>query len=98
HRPDRVHPGRFDRAGGVTAATSRPARRPCANHLMTRVRALGAFLYEFVIGDDPLIAAVVVVALGLTAALAGAGIAAWWVLPVAAVVVLGVSVYRGARS
>ena len=40
---------------------------------MSRLRTLPAFLYDFVIGDDPLIAAVVVVTLGLTAGLAGAG-------------------------
>jgi hypothetical protein len=64
---------------------------------MSALRGLGAFLYDFVIGEDPLIAAGVVVALGLTAALAGAGLSAWWVLPLAVVVVLSLTVYRAAR-
>jgi hypothetical protein len=64
---------------------------------MSRLRALVAFLYDFVIGDDPLIAAVVVVTLGLTAALASAGVSAWWVLPVALVVVLSFSLRRATR-
>jgi hypothetical protein len=64
---------------------------------MSRVRAFGGFLYDFVIGDDPLIAVVVVVALGITAALAGAGASAYWVLPVAVVAVLSFSLQRATR-
>jgi uncharacterized protein (DUF58 family) len=64
---------------------------------VSRLRAFGAFLYDFLIGDDPAIAVAVVVALGLTAVIAGAGIAAWWVLPVAVAVVLTVSVLRESR-
>jgi hypothetical protein len=65
---------------------------------MSRVRALATFLYDFVIGDDPMIAAAVVVALGLTAALAAVGASAWWLLPLAAVAVLGFSVHRATRG
>jgi hydrogenase/urease accessory protein HupE len=64
---------------------------------MIRLRALGAFFYDFVVGDDPLIAAVVVLALGLTAALAGSRLAAWWVLPFAVFAVLGSSLHRATR-
>jgi hypothetical protein len=64
---------------------------------MSHLRALGAFLYDFVIGDDPLIAAGIVAALGLTAALAGAGLAAWWLMPIAVVALLSLSVHRGAQ-
>jgi hypothetical protein len=64
---------------------------------MSRFRALSAFLYDFVVGDDPLIAVVVVVMLGLTAVIAGAGIPAWWVLPSGVVAVLSFSLYRGTR-
>jgi hypothetical protein len=65
---------------------------------MRRVRAFLAFLYDFVVGDDPLIAVVVVLALAATAAVAGAGAAAWWVMPVAVVAVLAFSVFRGSRD
>lgn len=65
---------------------------------MSGVRGVLAFVYDFVIGDDPLIAAVVVLALGATAALAGAGVAAWWLLPGAVVTILAVSVLREARD
>lgn len=65
---------------------------------MSGVRGVLAFVYDFVIGDDPLIAAVVVLALGATAALAGAGVAAWWLLPGAVVTILAVSVLREVRD
>lgn len=65
---------------------------------MSGVHGVLAFAYDFVIGDDPLIAAVVVLALGATAALAGAGVAAWWLLPGAVVTILAVSVLREARD
>lgn len=61
---------------------------------MRQARAFVAFLRDFVIGDDPLIAVVVVVGLGLTAVLAGAALAAWWLMPLAVVVALSVSVLR----
>ncbi|MGH2974025.1 MAG: hypothetical protein ACRDLL_04045 [Solirubrobacterales bacterium] len=64
---------------------------------MNRVRALPLFLYNFVVGDDPLIAVVVVVMLGLTAAVAGAGVAAWWVAPVSVVAVLSLSLHLATR-
>jgi hypothetical protein len=65
---------------------------------MTRLRALGAFLYDFVVGDDPLIAVAVVLALGATAALDGAGVPAWWLLPLAVVAVLALSLGRATRG
>jgi hypothetical protein len=61
---------------------------------MNRLRDFGAFLYAFIVGDDPLIAVTVVAALALTALIAGSGTAAWWVLPLAVVLVLAVSVQR----
>ena len=50
---------------------------------MTRVEAFVRFLWDFVVGDDWRIAAGVVVALGVTAIVAGASVAAWWIPPVA---------------
>jgi hypothetical protein len=61
---------------------------------MSRRRTLLAFLYDFVVGDDPLIATAVVIALGLTAGLASLGASAWWVLPLAVIAVLGFSIRR----
>ena len=48
-----------------------------------RLRAFGAFWYDFVIGDDWLLAAGVVLGLAGTYLLSHAGVAAWWLLPVA---------------
>jgi hypothetical protein len=62
-----------------------------------RLRSFGAFWWDFIVGDDWLVAAGVVSALVVTAVLAGAGIAAWWFLPVAVLALLGVSVRRGSR-
>jgi hypothetical protein len=65
---------------------------------MSRLRAFGAFLYDFLVGDDPWLAVLVVAALAVTGILAGAGVAAWWVLPPAVVAGLAVSVHRAARK
>jgi hydrogenase/urease accessory protein HupE len=64
---------------------------------MRRLRAFGRFWWDFVVGDDPLTAAAVVLAIGLTAALAAAGVAAWWLMPLAVAAVLTVSLRRAAR-
>jgi hypothetical protein len=57
----------------------------------------GRAVWEFVVGDDPFTAVGVVVALGATTIIAGAGAPAWWVLPLAAVALLGLSLRRAAR-
>ncbi len=57
-----------------------------------------AFIWEFVVGDDWRIALAVIVALAVTAIVAGAGATAWWILPGAAGIVLGLSVWRAARA
>lgn len=64
---------------------------------MRHLDSLLRFAWEFVVGDDWRIALGVLIALGATAALAGTGVAAWWLLPVATVVLLGASVWRAAR-
>ena len=65
---------------------------------MTRLRAFAAFLYDFVIGDDPLIALAIVVALGITALVAAADVAAWWILPATVMAALAASLARATRS
>ncbi len=60
------------------------------------VRAARA-VWEFVVGDDPLTAFGVVVALGATALIAGAGAPAWWVMPVGVLALLVLSLRRAAR-
>jgi hypothetical protein len=61
------------------------------------VLAFGRFWWNFVVGDDWTVAAGVAVALGLVALLVDAGVDAWWLLPVAVALLLGVSVWRETR-
>ena len=65
---------------------------------MSRVRAFGAFLWDFVVGDDWRTAVGVAVALGVTAVAAAWGLAAWWIMPVATVGLLATSLWRVARG
>jgi hypothetical protein len=63
---------------------------------VSRIRAFGAFLWDFVVGDDWPTAVGVAAALGVTAVAAGSGLTAWWIMPVAAVGLLAASLWRAA--
>ncbi len=63
---------------------------------MNAIRRILAGVWDFVVGDDWVTALGVVVALGVTALLAGGGAAAWWVMPVAVLLLLGISLRRAA--
>jgi len=65
---------------------------------MRRVSALLAGVWEFVAGDDWRTALGVVVALAVTALLADATIAAWWVMPPAVIALLALSIRRAVRG
>jgi hypothetical protein len=65
---------------------------------MNRLRAFGRFWWSFVVGDDWRAAAGVALAIAATAALVGAGIDAWWLMPLAVATVLTLSLRREARS
>jgi hypothetical protein len=65
---------------------------------MSRLAAFGRFWWDFVIGDDWLVAVLVAGAIGATAALAAASVTAWWLLPVAVLLVLWLSLRRAIRS
>jgi len=65
---------------------------------MSRLAAFGRFWWDFVIGDDWVVAVLIAVAIGATAALAHSGVTAWWLLPVAALLVLWLSLRRAVRS
>lgn len=65
---------------------------------MTRASALLAGVWMFVVGDDWRTALGVLLALLLTALLAGAAISAWWVMPVAVSGLLALSVRRALHA
>lgn len=54
--------------------------------------------FEFVVGDDLPTALGIVLALAATAVIAALGLAAWWPMPLAAIVLLRWSLVRRARS
>jgi hypothetical protein len=62
-----------------------------------RLRGFGAFWYDFVIGDDWLLAAGVVIGLAGTYLLSHAGVAAWWLLPVLVAALLPASLWKATR-
>jgi hypothetical protein len=64
---------------------------------MNAIVRLAAGIWDFVVGDDWITAIGVVAAIGITALVAAAGGAAWWVMPVAIVALLATSLRRAAR-
>ena len=66
---------------------------------MKRVTAFGAFLWDFVVGDDWVGAAGVAILLAAVAALAHlAHIASWWLLPPGVAAVLAATLRRAVRA
>jgi len=61
---------------------------------MSKLRAFGAFWYDFVIGDDWLVAVGVVIGLAGTYGLDRAGVTAWWLLPLLLLILLPLSLQR----
>ena len=57
-------------------------------------RAVALFVYRFIVGDDPIVAVVMVVSLAITAALVAARVNAWWLVPPIAVAMTGLSLWR----
>lgn len=65
---------------------------------MSSIRGFVRFWYGFIVGDDATIAVGVVLALAGTAMLARARVPAWWLLPIAVVVLLAFSLARAVRA
>jgi len=65
--------------------------------VIRHVRAFFAFWYDFVVGDDWLIAAGVLIALLLTYAVSRTAVPAWWLMPAAVGLLLPVRLRRLAR-
>lgn len=56
--------------------------------------AVGRFVYGYIFGDDWVVAAVMILALVATGLLLAAHINAWWLVPVLAVAMTAVSLWR----
>jgi hypothetical protein len=65
---------------------------------MRWVIAFLRFWYDFIVGDDWLIAVGIVAAIGLTALIAHHGLDAWWVMPLAVIALLAGSLRRALRK
>ena len=65
---------------------------------MRYIAAFVRFWYDFIVGDDWRIAVGIIAAFGVTALLAYAGIAAWWLMPLAVAALLSVSLWGVARG
>jgi hypothetical protein len=65
---------------------------------MSRVRAFSLGVWDFVVGEDWRTALGVVLALGLTALVAETSVAAWWIMPLAVLVLLALSIKRAAKG
>ena len=65
---------------------------------MKHLAAFGRFWWNFVVGDDWRVAALVAVAIGATVALEAGGVTAWWLLPLAVPLILWLSLRRAIRS
>jgi uncharacterized membrane protein len=66
--------------------------------VINRLRAFGAFWYDFVVGDDWRVAVVVVAALAATYGVSKTSVPSWWVLPLAVALVLPLSLWRARRK
>ncbi len=62
--------------------------------MIGRIRAFGAFWYDFVVGDDWRVAVGVVIALAATYGVSRSSVPAWWLVPAAVVILLPYSLWR----
>jgi hypothetical protein len=67
-------------------------------NLLKPTRSVALFLYRFVVGDDPIVAVLMLIALGITAALVSREVNAWWLVPPVAVAMTGLSIWRRNRQ
>jgi hypothetical protein len=64
------------------------------NRIWSLIIAVPRFLYEFIVGDDWTVAVAVLAGLVVTAVLNANHIVAWWLMPIVAIVMTGISIRR----
>ena len=64
------------------------------NRIWSWIVAVPRFLYEFIVGDDWTVAVAVLAGLVVTAVLNANYIVAWWLMPIVAIVMTGISIRR----
>ena len=62
------------------------------------VVGVARFIYRFVVGDDWTVAAAIVVALAASGVLVADHISAWWIVPLTAIFMTGVSLRRAGAT
>jgi hypothetical protein len=65
---------------------------------MRQLRAFGRFWWDFIVGDDWLVAVAVGMGLALTGLATALGLDAWWLLPVVVALALAGSLRRATRA
>ena len=66
---------------------------------MRWLKSFGLFWWDFIVGDDWIVAAAIIAGLALTAFLTHvAGVNAWWLLPILAVGLIPISIRRVQRE
>ena len=65
--------------------------------MLGRLRGFGAFLYDFVIGDDWRVAVAVVAGLLATWAVSTTVVPAWWIAPVMVATLVPYSLWRAVK-
>jgi len=64
------------------------------NRIWSWIIAVPRFLYEFIVGDDWTVAIAVLAGLVITAVLNANHIVAWWLMPIVAIIMTGISIRR----
>ena len=64
------------------------------NRIWSWIVAVPRFLYEFIVGDDWTVAVAVLAGLVVSAVLNANHIVAWWLMPIVAIVMTGISIRR----
>jgi hypothetical protein len=62
------------------------------------IKAFFAFWYDFLVGDDIVVAIGAVIAVVATVLLVDNGVNAWWLMPIAAALLLVESMWRATRG